>query len=91
MVVTSHPLVRFDRYGALEVAMSDATVKLARTWSGIGIGAQSEQWNIAIDRTVVGSIANKETVEVSVEPGHRTLRLGAGRQERRAVLRCGAG
>ncbi len=59
--------------------MSDATVSLARTWSGIGIGAQSEQWNIAIDGTVVGSIANNETVEVSVEPGHRTLQLGSGR------------
>src|ERR1700694_334151 len=59
--------------------MSDATVRLTRTWSGIGIGAQREQWNIAIDGTVVGSIANKETVEVSVEPGHHTLRLGSGR------------
>jgi hypothetical protein len=60
-------------------AMSDATVRLARTWSGIGIGAKSEQWNIAIDGFVVGSIANRETVEVAVEPGHRTLRLGSGR------------
>jgi hypothetical protein len=60
-------------------AVSDATVRLARTWSGIGIGAKSEQWNIAIDGIVVGSIANKETVEVAVEPGHRTLRLGSGR------------
>lgn len=60
-------------------AVSDATVRLARTWSGIGFGAQSEQWDIAIDGTVVGSIANKETVEVAVEPGHHTLRLGSGR------------
>jgi hypothetical protein len=59
--------------------MNDATLRLSRTWSGIGIGAQSEQWNIAIDGTVVGSIANKETVEVSVEPGHHALRLGSGR------------
>ena len=64
---------------AHEGAMSDATIRLVRTWSGIGIGAQNEQWNIAIDGTVVGSIANKETVEVSVEPGHHTLRLGSGR------------
>jgi hypothetical protein len=60
-------------------AVSDATVRLARTWSGIGLGAQSEQWNIAIDDIVVGSIANKETVDVAVEPGHHTLRLGSGR------------
>jgi len=57
--------------------MGDATVRLSRKWSGIGIGAQSEQWNIAIDGTVVGSIANQETVEVSVAPGHHTLRLGS--------------
>jgi hypothetical protein len=64
---------------AHEGALSDATLRLSRTWSGIGIGAQSEQWNIAIDGTVVGSIASKETVEVSVEPGHHTLRLSSGR------------
>jgi len=64
---------------AHEGAVSDATVRLSRTWSGIGIGAQSEQWNVGIDGTVVGSIANKEIVEVSVEPGHHTLRLGSGR------------
>ena len=64
---------------AHERAVSDATVRLARTWSGIGTGAQSEQWNIAIDGIVVGSIANKETVEVAVEPGHHALRLGSGR------------
>jgi preprotein translocase subunit SecG len=60
-------------------AVSDATVRLVRAWSGIGIGAQSEQWNIAVDGIVVGAIASKETVEVSVEPGHHTLRLGSGR------------
>ena len=64
---------------AHEGAVTDATVRLVRTWSGTGIGGQGEQWNIAIDGVVVGSIANKETVEVAVEPGHRTLRLGSGR------------
>jgi hypothetical protein len=64
---------------AQDAAVSDATVRLARTWSGIGIGAHSVQWNIAIDGVVVGAIANKETVEVAVEPGHHTLRLGSGR------------
>ena len=61
-------------------ATSDGTVRLVRTWSGIGIGAQGEQWNIAIDGIVVGSIANKETIEVAVAPGHHTLRLGSGRR-----------
>ncbi len=64
---------------AHEETTSDATVRLVRKWSGIGIGAQSEEWNIAIDGIVVGSIANKETVEVAVAPGHHTFRLGSGR------------
>ncbi|MFI5286378.1 MAG: hypothetical protein ACHQ4F_08660 [Candidatus Dormibacteria bacterium] len=72
----SQPDRDMDR--AHEEATSDATVRLVRKWSGIGIGAQSE-WNIAIDGIVVGSIANKETVEVAVAPGHHTLRLGSGR------------
>lgn len=63
-----------DRAGAT----SEATVRLVRMWSGI-IGAPNEQWNIAIDGTVVGSIAKDETVDVAVEPGHRILRLGTGR------------
>ena len=74
-----------DTDRADEGAVSDATVRLVRTGFGIGVGAQSEQWNIAIDGNVVGSIANRETVEVSVEPGHHTLRLGSGR--RRSVER----
>src|ERR1700688_1626069 len=68
-----------ERQHDREEATGDATVMLVRRWSGIGIGAQSEQWKIAIDSIVVGSIANKETVEVAVEPGHHTLRLGSGR------------
>lgn len=64
---------------AREGATSDGSVRLVRTRSGIGIGAQSEQWNIAIDGIVVGSIAHKETVEIDVAPGHHTLRLGSGR------------
>ena len=68
-----------DIDSAHDGAVGDATVRLIRAWSGIGFGAQREQWNIAIDGVVVGSIANNETVEVAVEPGHRALRLGSGR------------
>jgi hypothetical protein len=68
------------RDGGGEQATGEATVRLVRMWSGIGIGAQSQQWDIAIDGIVVGSIANRETVEVAVAPGHHTLRLGSGRR-----------
>lgn len=60
-------------------AVADATLRLQRIWSGIAIGGQGVAWNITIDGTVVGAIANQETVEVSVEPGHHALRLGQGR------------
>lgn len=59
-------------------AASEATVRLVRVWTSI-IGAPNEEWNIAIDGIVVGSLANNETVEVAVEPGHHALRLGSGR------------
>jgi len=60
------------------VTAGEATLRLSRIWSGL-LGAQRETWDIAIDGAVVGAIANQETVEVSVEPGHHTLRLGQGR------------
>ena len=74
-----------EHHRAHKGATSEATVRLNRLWSGIGIGAQSQQWDIAIDGIVVGSIANRETVEVAVSPGHHTMRLGSGR--RRSVER----
>jgi hypothetical protein len=56
--------------------MSEATLRLSRRWSGIG---GNEDWAIAIDGVVVGSIAPRETVEVAVEPGRHVVRLGTGR------------
>ena len=56
----------------------EATLRLSRVWSGFGSG-QSERWNITLDGKVVGTIAYRETVEVSVAPGRHTLRLGEGR------------
>jgi hypothetical protein len=77
-VSVSKPDRGTDRGG--EQPTSEATVRLVRMWGGIGIGGQSKQWDITIDGTVVGSIANKETVEVAVAPGHHTLRLSSGRR-----------
>jgi hypothetical protein len=59
-------------------ATSEATVRLVRTWTSI-IGAPHEEWSIAVDGIAVGTVANSETVDVAVEPGHHTLRLGSGR------------
>jgi hypothetical protein len=57
--------------------VGDATLRLSRTWA-MPAGA-GEAWNITIDGAVVGAIADRETVEVSVEPGHHTLQLGQRR------------
>ena len=59
--------------------MAEATLRLSRIWSGIGIGLQGEVWKIALDGVVVGEIANQETAEVAVRPGSHRLRLGEGR------------
>ena len=59
--------------------MAEATVRLSRMWSGLGIGLQGEIWAIVLDGTIVGRIANQETVEVAVRPGRHRLRLGEGR------------
>ena len=58
--------------------MSDATVRLSRLWTPAVFGGH-EEWAIAIDGTVIGSIASNETVEVSLEPGQHSVRLGTGR------------
>jgi hypothetical protein len=72
------PVVREQTPSANGADASDGTVRLVRMRTGI-IGAPNEEWDIAIDGIVVGSIANNETVEVAVEPGHHTLRLGSAR------------
>lgn len=58
--------------------MGDATLRLSRRWNPAVFGGH-EQWTIAIDGVVVGSIASQETVELSVAPGHHTLRLAGGK------------
>lgn len=57
--------------------MADATPRLSRRWGG-SLAAPGEAWIIAIDGAVVGALANRQTVEVAVEPGHHLLRLGQG-------------
>jgi hypothetical protein len=62
-----------------EEGANDGTLVLVRTSNAISLGGQREQWDIAIDGIVVGSVATGETVEVAVKPGRHAFRLGAGR------------
>ena len=63
--------------------MGEATLRLSRGWAGNPISGlptgKSERWDIALDGRPVGQIAYEETVEVSLPPGHYTLRVGQGR------------
>jgi len=73
--VSADPVPR----GAGDGTNDEATLRLSRVWSGIGLGGQSETWDIVLDGKVVGGIADQEIVEVAVAPGHHSLRLGQGR------------
>jgi hypothetical protein len=59
--------------------MSEGTLRLERVWSGMGIGGQGEDWQIEVDGKRVGTLANREVVELPVVPGRHTVRLRSGR------------
>ncbi|MGA8014310.1 MAG: hypothetical protein WCB85_00130 [Candidatus Dormiibacterota bacterium] len=63
--------------------MAEATLRLSRGYAGNPISGllsgKNERWDIELDGRVVGQLAYEETVEVSVAPGHHSLRLGQGR------------
>jgi hypothetical protein len=54
-----------------------ATLRLTR--EGAGIELRRGPFQITVDGNDLGSIQRHETVEKSLEPGHHTLRLQAGR------------
>lgn len=63
--------------------MAEATLRLSRGYAGNPISGllsgKKERWNIALDGRVVGQLAYEEMVEVSLAPGHHSLRVGQGR------------
>ena len=54
-----------------------ATLRVTR--EGTGIELRRGPFEITVDGKDLGSIQRHETVEKSLEPGHHTLRLQAGR------------
>jgi len=48
-----------------------------------GIELRRGQFEIALDGKAIGTIDNKETVEVSIDPGQHTLRIRHGRYSSR--------
>jgi ABC-2 type transport system permease protein len=54
-----------------------ATLTLVRKWGGLF--DRNREWQIVIDGHEVGSIASQKTVELPIEPGPHTLRLGSHR------------
>lgn len=57
--------------------MASATLRLTRKRGGIAFSTQ--RWPITIDGDLVGSIGSRQTVELSVESGYHTLRVGSKR------------
>jgi hypothetical protein len=58
-----------------------ATLRLTR--KGVGVELRRGQFEILVDGRSIGSIDYGVTVEASLEPGHHTLRIQAGRYSSR--------
>lgn len=52
-----------------------ATLKLTR-----GFGLTRQPFEITLDGAAVGTVPRHESVELSIDAGHHTLRLGSGRR-----------
>jgi hypothetical protein len=50
---------------------------------GFGVEFRRGQFEVVLDGTSIGTLANHESVEHSLEPGHHTLRIRAGRYSSR--------
>ena len=50
---------------------------------GFGVELRRGQFEVVLDGTSIGIIANHESAEHSLEPGHHTLRIRAGRYSSR--------
>jgi hypothetical protein len=61
--------------------MVSATLRLTR--EGTGIELRRGRFEICVDGKGVGSVERHETVETPLEPGHRTIRIRAGRYSSR--------
>jgi hypothetical protein len=57
--------------------VTTATLRLSRKWGGLI--DRNREWQLEIDGKIAGSVASQQTVELSVEPGHHTLRLSTHR------------
>ncbi len=57
-------------------SMATAALELSRSGRVFGL---RRPWQILLDGQPAGSITNKQTAKLPVEPGHHTLRLSAGR------------
>lgn len=57
--------------------MASATLRVTRRRGGLT--HRSRIFEISVDGAAAGSVANGETVELAVAPGHHTLRVRTGR------------
>jgi hypothetical protein len=59
-----------------------ATLRVTRE-VGFGIELRRGRFDVSVDGKSVGSVANHETVESPLEPGHHTIRIQEGRYSSR--------
>jgi hypothetical protein len=59
-----------------------ATLKLTRE-VGFGFELRRGRFDIVVDGKDIGSVENRDTVDTSLEPGHHTIRMRAGRYSSR--------
>ena len=52
-----------------------ATMRLSRQGGGSGNSHSGRAWQVVIDGSVVGSIPNNETVDLTVEAGHHAVQV----------------
>ena len=57
------------------VTVATATLQLSRRWGRAT--ERKREWQIVMDGTTVGSIANQTRIEIPVEAGHHTLQLSS--------------
>jgi hypothetical protein len=59
-----------------------ATLRLTREL-GFGVELRRGRFEVSVDDKTVGSVENRETFDMQLEPGHHTLRIRKGRYSSR--------
>jgi ABC-2 type transport system ATP-binding protein len=65
--------------GTNDATTAAATFRISRQSGGSGTSQGGRAWQVLIDGSVVGSIPNNETIDLSVDAGHHTVQVSSMR------------